>query len=371
MGRKNPGEVLFNAVLLESLRAAKYILIDTKRPRVTYGPPPTKRELEELEALQLELAKPFNYTKRLIWQSIFIILVFAAPLLGAYLYCFDIWMFFCVLISGFLGFVLNWPAIALPDNIRTDWIFNNENKQEQKKQIRTLLLLAICTNIILVILNSYPFLLQSSKIIDQPYEGGIVVTIMTICIYFINGYLIYENIRTFRNIDELFEQNIAKFSSSNSSCTHNACENIEQPLKPIDNNTPNVSDNIEQPTKQIDNNDKTIIDSNTPNIDNSTIIYDCKKQIDLYIDKCNRGQTPLTILKANIRILNAITDSYKKGFYKLTYQIIEQQLEEKISLAKRDFVKRESLLAIDILNMLKTSSADVVIKYLQLKYPNQ
>ena len=304
-----------------------------------------------MEALQLELAKPFNYTKRLIWQSIFIILVFAAPLLGAYLYCFDIWMFFCVLISGFLGLLFNWPTIVLHEDIKIYWIFNKEYEQEQKKQIRTLLLLAICTNIILVILNSYPFLLQSSKIIAEPYEGGIAVTIITIFLYFMNGYLIYENIRTLIKIDELFEQNIAKFSNSKYAT--------------------NISDNIEQPTKQIDNNDKTIIDSNTPNIDNSPIIYDCKKQIDLYIDKCNRGQTPLTILKANIRILNAITDSHKKGFYKLTYQIIEQQLEEKISLAKRDFVKRESLLAIDILNMLKTSSADVVIKYLQLKYPNQ
>ena len=123
MSRKSPGDDLIKFMLLGGFLAADYIHRKTQQPRVTYGPPPTKRELEELEALQLELAKPFNYTKRLIWQSIFIILVFAAPLLGAYLYCFDIWMFFCVLISGFLGFVLNWPAIALPDNIRTDWLF--------------------------------------------------------------------------------------------------------------------------------------------------------------------------------------------------------------------------------------------------------
>ena len=164
-----------------------------------------------------------------------------------------------------------------------------------------------------------------------------------------NGTLIYENIKTFRNIDELFKQNITKFS--NSKCTPNVINNIEKPLKQIDKN-------------------KVTIDINTPKTDSSEALYECKKQIDHYLDRCNNEQIPLAIHKANIRILNAIGNSYKKGYSKLTYQIIKRQLEEKISLAKRDFVKRECLLAIDILKLLKTSSADTVLKYLQLKYPN-
>ena len=76
----------------------------------------------------------------------------------------------------------------------------------------------------------------------------------------------------------------------------------------------------------------------------------------------------MDVIKANIRILNAMTDSYKKGYAKLSYKIIEQQLEKKISLAKRDFIKRECRLALDILNMLKTQSVDDVIAELKQRF---
>ena len=64
-----------------------------------------------------------------------------------------------------------------------------------------------------------------------------------------------------------------------------------------------------------------------------------------------------------------MTDSYKKGYAELSYKIIEQQLEEKMSLAKRDFVKRECRLALDILNILKTQSVADVIAELKQRYP--
>ena len=64
-----------------------------------------------------------------------------------------------------------------------------------------------------------------------------------------------------------------------------------------------------------------------------------------------------------------MTDSYKKGYSKLTNSILEQLLEEKINTAKRDFVKRECKLAIDILYLLKSNNVDRVIEYLRLKYP--
>ena len=63
-----------------------------------------------------------------------------------------------------------------------------------------------------------------------------------------------------------------------------------------------------------------------------------------------------------------MTDSYKRGYSELTNRILEQRLEEKINFAKRDFVKRECRLALDILNMLKTQSIDDVIASLKQKY---
>lgn len=321
-------------LLLGGLVGADYIYRKTQQPRTQYRSL-TKGELQELEKWELQHAKPFNFTKTIMLHSIFSIFVFVAPLLGILLYSYDWWMFFCVLTSGFLEFVLDWPAILLPDNIRSDWKFDENNEQKQKKQIKTLLWLAIFTNIILIILNSYPFLFQSSKIIPCPYEGGILVTLMTIFLYFMNGSLIYENAKILRELDKYFEHNINKFSEirshkdiHNSNDQHNVQAN-------------NISESV-----------------------NNSI-----EQIQTYIDRCNSEQISLEIIKANIRILNAMTDSYKRGYLELTNRILEQRLEEKINLAKRDFVKRECKIAIDILYMLKSNNVDKVIEYLRQKYP--
>lgn len=63
-----------------------------------------------------------------------------------------------------------------------------------------------------------------------------------------------------------------------------------------------------------------------------------------------------------------MTDSYKKGYSELTNRILAQRLEEKINSAKRDFVKRECRLALDILNMLKTQSVNDVTTTLKQRY---
>ena len=321
-------------LLLGGLVGADYIYRKTQQPRTQYRPL-TKGELQELEKWELQHAKPFSFTKTIILHSIFSIFVFVAPLLGILLYSYDWWMFFCVLTSGFLEFVLDWPAILLPDNIRSDWRFDKNNEQKQKKQIKTLLWLAIFTNIILIILNSYPFLFQSSKIIPCPYEGGILVTLMTIFLYFMNGSLIYENAKILRELDKYFEHNINKFSKIRS---HKDIHNSNDQLNVQANN---ISESV-----------------------NNSI-----EQIQTYIDRCNSEQISLEIIKANIRILNAMTDSYKRGYSELTNRILEQRLEDKINSAKRDFVKRECKLAIDILYMLKSNNVDKVIEYLRQKYP--
>lgn len=321
-------------LLLGGLVGADYIYRKTQQPRTQYRPL-TKGELQELEKWELQHAKPFSFTKTIILHSIFSIFVFVAPLLGILLYSYDWWMFFCVLTSGFLEFVLDWPAILLPDNIRSDWRFDKNNEQKQKKQIKTLLWLAIFTNIILIILNSYPFILMSSKITPNPYEGGLLVSLMTMFLYFMNGSLIYENAKILRNLDKYFEQNVNKFSRLH--------------------NTKDVHNETQHP----------IVQSN----DSLAIPNNGIEQIQTYIDRCNSEQISLEVIKANIRILNAMTDSYKKGNSELTNSIIERRLEEKINSAKRDFVKRECRLALEIINILKTQSVDDVITSLKQEYP--
>lgn len=321
-------------LLLGGVVGADYIYRKSKQPQSQYRPL-TKGELQEFEELELAFAKPFKFTKTIILHSIFSILVFVAPLLGILLYSYDWWMFFCVLTSGFLEFLLDWPAILLPDNIRSDWRFDKSNEQKQKKQIKILLWLAIFTNIILIILNSYPFLFQSSKIVPYPYEGGVLVSLMTIFLYFMNCSLIYENAKILSDLDKYFEHNISKFSKIRS---HKDIHNSNTQLNVQANN---ISESV-----------------------NNSI-----EQIQAYIDRCNSEQISLELIKANIRILNAMTDSYKRGYTELTNRILEQRLEEKINSAKRDFVKRECKLAIDILYMLKSNNVDKVIEYLRQKYP--
>lgn len=315
-------------LLIGGLVGADYIYRKSKQPRSQYRPL-TKRELQEFEELELSFAKPFKFTNAIIGQSTASLFALSFPILGAYLYCYeDWWMFFSVLICGMIELCLLVPSsMLIEDKINSQWIFSITNKGEQIKQIKILLWLSIITNAILIVLNSYPFIVY--------YEGGILVTLMTMCLYFANGGCIYISAKELRNINVRFEQNVNKFSRAH--------------------NTKNVHNETEQPIEQ-------------PN-DSSAILNNSIEQIQAYIDRCNSEQISSEVIKANIRILNAMTDSYKKGYSKLTNSILEQLLEEKINTAKRDFVKRECKLAIDILYLLKSNNVDRVIEYLRLKYP--
>ena len=316
------------SLLLGGLVGADYIYRKSQRPRSQYRPL-TTREIQELEELELTLATTFKFTNAIIGQSTASLFALSFPILGAYLYCYeDWWMFFSVLICGMIELCLLVPSsMLIEDKINSQWIFSITNKDEQIKQIKILLWLSIITNAILIVLNSYPFIVY--------YEGGILVTLMTMCLYFANGGCIYISAKELRNINVRFEQNINKFSRLH--------------------NTKDVHNETEQPIEQ-------------PN-DSSAILNNSIEQIQAYIDRCNSEQISLEVIKANIRILNAMTDSYKRGYSRLTNRILEQRLEEKINSAKRDFVKRECRLALDILNMLKTQSVDDVIATLKQKYP--
>lgn len=328
MSKKYPGDDLFKILFLGGLLGANHIYRKAQQPRAQYRPL-TKRELQEFEELELAFAKPFKFTNAIIGQSTASLFALSFPILGAYLYCYeDWWMFFSVLICGMIELCLLVPSsMLIEDKINSQWIFSITNKDEQIKQIKILLWLSIITNAILIVLNSYPFIVY--------YEGGILVTLMTMCLYFANGGCIYISAKELRNINVRFEQNVNKFNRAH--------------------NTKNVHNETEQPIEQ-------------PN-DSSAILNNSIEQIQAYIDRCNSEQISLEVIKANIRILNAMTDSYKKGYSELTNSILEQLLEEKINTAKRDFVKRECRLALDILNMLKTQSVDEVITSLKPKYP--
>ena len=310
-------------LLLGGLVGADYIYRKSQRPRSQYRPL-TTRELQEIEELELALVTPFKFTNAIIGQSIASLFALGFPILGAYLYCYeDWWMFFSVLICGMLELCLLVPSsMLIDDKIDSQWIFSATNKDKQIRQVKILLWLSIITNAILIVLNSYPFIVY--------YEGGILVTLMTMCLYFANGGCIYISAKELRNINVRFEQNVNKFNRAH--------------------NTKNVHNETKQPNN------------------NSAILNNSIEQIQAYIDRCNSEQISLEVIKANIRILNAMTDSYKRGYSELTNRILEQRLEEKINFAKRDFVKRECRLALDILNMLKTQSIDDVIASLKQRY---
>ena len=328
MSKKYPGDDLFKILFLGGLLGANHIYRKTQQPRAQYRPL-TKRELQEFEELELAFAKPFKFTNAIIGQSTASLFALSFPILGAYLYCYeDWWMFFSVLICGMIELCLLVPSsMLIEDRINSQWIFSITNKDEQIKQIKILLWLSIITNAILIVLNSYPFIVY--------YEGGILVTLMTMCLYFANGGCIYISAKELRNINVRFDQNVNKFSRLH--------------------NTKDAHNETEQP----------IVQSN----DSVAIANNGIEQIQTYIDRCNSEQISLEVIKANIRILNAMTDSYKKGYSELTNSILAQRLEEKINSAKRDFVKRECRLALDILNMLKTQSVDDVITSLKQEYP--
>ena len=229
-----------------------------------------------------------------------------------------------VLFCGIIELCLLVPSsMMLDDMIWHNWRFCITHKEKQKRQLKTLLCFSIIVNALLVVLNSYPFFVY--------YEGGLLVTLMTICLYFVNGSCIYSNIKELIGVNSRIEQSINKFNPSY---------------------VPAISDDTHEIT----------INSQ------SDTIHDVSEQIRSYQRLCQNAQMPLIVLKANIRISNAIIDGCKFNRENLSYEMLEQQLETKIELAKRDFVKRECRLAIDILNLLKTNSVENVIAYLKSKY---
>ena len=322
------GEKISNNILtllfLGGLWGITSLARKSRKPKNVYIPL-TDYERQEIDELILSLSKPFNFTKTIILYSFLYLFAIASPIVGVCLYVNNgIWMFLCVLVLGFAEFVFNFPSYELDLKIKFDWVLSEIDKEKQLKQIKTLAWLAVVVNIILLGLNSYPFIVS--------YEEGVLVTIMTIVLYLVNVSSIVMNVKMIKNLNALFEQNIAKFSSRK------------------------LSNDINKEQSQ------------NCSIYNNDVVCNDVDKINLYLDRCNNKNLQLAIIKANIRISNAIIECYRKGYLKLTYKIVKQQLEEKIEFAKRDFVKRECRLAIEITRLLKENEIDKVIEILDEKY---
>lgn len=308
--------------LLGGLMVANYICNQPQQMHGQYTPL-TDQEIKELD---LQLAKPFRFTRSIAVYSILHLLAIASPIVGIYLYTNGIWMFFCVFIFGFTQFMFNAPSLCIEDNIKLYWKLSKTDKPKQLRQLKILIYQALTTNIILILLNSYPFIVS--------YEGGILVTLMTAFLYFFNVWSIIENAKIIKKLDVLFEENLTKFSPS-------------QKTKDIVKETPHQD----------------ISDTEAIYTSNDT------KKIYKFVECCNNKETSLIVHKAIIRILNAIINGCKKGYSEISYDVIEQELDEKIRLAKREFVKRECLISKDILRSLRTQNIDNTIEYLKHRYP--
>ena len=157
---------------------------------------------------------------------------------------------------------------------------------------------------------------------------------MTLFLYLVNVWSIVQNIQSLKNIDKLFDENIERFTRST------------------------VPESV-----QI-----TEVCQEESNVDSRKDQNEESAKIHKYLNRCHKENIPLIVINANLRIANAMIDACKNGIYKLSYSAVIWQLEQKIQQAKREFVKRECRIAIEIILQLKCSEVDELIKDVKDKY---
>lgn len=129
----------------------------------------------------------FLKKRLIIWL---LIPAFIAPFIGFFLYG-KLWMFFCVLLSASIQ---AYPFIfAVSEQHEMKTITVDQLDVYAKSEVKFDLLLRICFAII-AILNSFPFLSSIRPFMEtirgqgfEPYEGGVLVTIMTLLIIYAWG----------------------------------------------------------------------------------------------------------------------------------------------------------------------------------------
>lgn len=312
--------------LLGGLFGVDYIYRKSKQYQSVYAPL-TPEEERKVRMLELQYAKPFSFRKVLSLHIVSYLFAIASPLIGTLLYCAeDWWMFFCVLLFGVAEICFLLPSGLLSDNIKIEWKFNSSDKRRQVTHLKILLWLSIIVNVILVTLNSYPFVVV--------YDEGVLVVLMTLFLYLVNVWSIVLNIQSLKNINKLFDENIERFTRSTVAESVQVAEVCQE-----ESNVDSRKDQNEESAK-----------------------------IHKYLNRCHEEDMPLIVINANIRIANAMIDACKNGNYKLSYSVVTWQLEQKIQQAKREFVKRECRIAIEILLQLKCSEVDELIKDVKNKY---
>ena len=322
MSRIDPGANFGKMLFWGGLFGVSYLFQSPKQIQYRL---PTPAEMEKLKQYQIESAKPFYFKKVLTIHSIAYLIAIFSPLLGILLFFeADCIIFVCLLIGGVLEFIANSPALLLQDNVN-DYHYKLEeyNTAKNKKELIILSSLAIVVNLILIILNSYPFIIDS--------EFGIISLHLIILLYIYNIYSIVKNVKFIKNIDESIEYN-QKFFVPATSASENAQSN-NQKNKPTDST------------------------------------HDQYTKITSYQNISLNNKASLTVCKANIRISNAICEAFKLGYLDITYTIVKQELEKKAKAAKRDFVKRECYIAIEIIELLENKSVDEVVDTIKDKFP--
>ena len=99
---------------------------------------------------------------------------------------------------------------------------------------------------------------------------------------------------------------------------------------------------------------------------------DERQLLDAYTNKSptELGIEYMIVFKTSTRLLNALTEYYKSPSSSNLFDALQNILEDKIALAKRQSIKDECSAAIEVLHLLRAGdSVDDVIEQMRLNYP--
>ena len=162
---------------------------------------------EEIAEFEKRWAKPFKYRQTIVLYSILIVIAFAMPFLGVYLYSWaDWWMFFCVLLCGVIELLCLLPLSLLNDKIKSGWKFDPNDVDMTIKQIRIIIWYSITGVTIAALLSCYPFIIPHYK------ENLLVILLVAFILIIHIGYLC-ELIGALKNVDKSIKSNISRYNN--------------------------------------------------------------------------------------------------------------------------------------------------------------
>lgn len=205
-GHKAGDKFLFLSLL------SGFLLVDNIRNQPSrhssYSSNKSLKEMEEeIAEFEKRWAKPFKYRQTIVLYSILIVIAFAMPFLGVYLYSWaDWWMFFCVLLSGVIELLCLLPLSLLNDKIKSGWKFDPHNVDMTIKQIRIIIWYSITGVTIAALLSCYPFIIPHYK------ENLLVILLVAFILIIHIGYLC-ELIGAVKNVDKSIKSNISRYNN--------------------------------------------------------------------------------------------------------------------------------------------------------------